>query len=81
MPDLPTRYLGLELENPLVASASPLAGQLDSIRALEDAGAGADRPALAVRGADRTREDGRLELPDRRRRRQLPRGVLLLPRD
>ena len=39
--DLRTRYLGLELRNPIVASASPLAGQLDSIRALEDAGAGA----------------------------------------
>ena len=39
--DLTTRYLGLQLANPIVASASPMAGQLDSIRALEDAGAGA----------------------------------------
>ncbi|MFO1046928.1 MAG: dihydroorotate dehydrogenase-like protein [Geminicoccaceae bacterium] len=39
--DLATRYLSLQLANPIVASASPMAGQLDSIRALEDAGAGA----------------------------------------
>lgn len=39
--DLATRYLGLELKNPLVASASPLNGKLSNIRALEDAGAGA----------------------------------------
>lgn len=40
-PDLSTRYLGLELKNPLVASASPLSYNLDRIRALEDAGAAA----------------------------------------
>jgi dihydroorotate dehydrogenase (fumarate) len=39
--DLTTRYLGLELSNPLVASAGPLTGELDNIRRLEDAGAGA----------------------------------------
>jgi dihydroorotate dehydrogenase (fumarate) len=38
---LATRYLGLELSNPLVASASPLNNKLDNIRRLEDAGAGA----------------------------------------
>ena len=38
---LTTGYLGLELKNPLVASASPLTGRLDNIRRLEDAGAGA----------------------------------------
>lgn len=38
---LATRYLGLELANPLVASASPLNNKLDNIRRLEDAGAGA----------------------------------------
>ena len=38
---LATRYLGLELKNPLIASASPLNGQLDHLRRLEDAGAGA----------------------------------------
>ena len=40
-PDLSTIYLGLELETPLVASASPLTGSIDSLRALEAAGAGA----------------------------------------
>jgi len=40
-PDLSTRYLGLTLRSPLVASASPLSGSLDSLRRLESAGAGA----------------------------------------
>jgi dihydroorotate dehydrogenase (fumarate) len=39
--DLRTRYLGLELQSPLVASASPLTGTLDGLRRLEAAGAGA----------------------------------------
>ena len=39
--DLSTTYLGLQLKNPLVASASPLTGNLDSLRQLEDAGASA----------------------------------------
>src|SRR6266581_3000630 len=39
--DLRTRYLGLELRSPLVASASPLTGNLDGLRRLEQAGAGA----------------------------------------
>jgi dihydroorotate dehydrogenase (fumarate) len=39
--DLTTRYMGLLLKNPLVASASPLTGELDSLRRLEDAGAAA----------------------------------------
>ena len=34
--DLRTRYLGLELEHPLVASASPLSADVDGIRRLED---------------------------------------------
>ena len=41
MPDLSTRYLGLALRNPLVASASPLCESLDNIRRMEDAGAAA----------------------------------------
>jgi dihydroorotate dehydrogenase (fumarate) len=40
MVDLSTKYLGLQLKNPLVASASPLSKKLDGIRALEDAGIG-----------------------------------------
>jgi dihydroorotate dehydrogenase (fumarate) len=39
--DLRTRYLGLELASPLVASASPLTGDLDTLRELEAAGAAA----------------------------------------
>jgi dihydroorotate dehydrogenase (fumarate) len=41
MADLRTRYLGLELASPLVASSSPLTGSLDGLRRLEAAGAGA----------------------------------------
>ena len=39
--DLSTRYLGLALRNPLVASSGPLTEHLDSLRQLEDAGAAA----------------------------------------
>jgi dihydroorotate dehydrogenase (fumarate) len=39
--DLRARYLGLDLASPLVASASPLTGTLDSLRELEEAGAAA----------------------------------------
>ncbi len=39
--DLSTRYLGLDLENPFVPSASPLSRSLDTARRLEDAGASA----------------------------------------
>lgn len=39
--DLTTRYLGLTLRNPIVASAGPLTGTLANIKRLEDAGAGA----------------------------------------
>src|SRR6202795_1012105 len=41
MIDLTTNYLGLRLRTPLVASASPLAQEIDGIRPLEDAGASA----------------------------------------
>jgi len=39
--DLSTRYLGLALRNPLVASASPLSNTADGVRRLADAGVGA----------------------------------------
>jgi dihydroorotate dehydrogenase (fumarate) len=39
--DLSARYLGLELRNPLVASASPLSNTVDGVRRLADAGVGA----------------------------------------
>ena len=41
MADLRTRYLGMELGSPLVASSSPLTGTLEGLRRLEVAGAGA----------------------------------------
>ena len=41
MIDLSTRYLGLELKNPLVPSAGPLTRSLDDAKRLEDAGAAA----------------------------------------
>ena len=39
--DLRTTYMGMELQHPIVASASPLSGNLASIKRLEDAGAAA----------------------------------------
>ena len=36
--NLRSRYLGLELRNPIVASASPLTGSVDGLKRLEDAG-------------------------------------------
>jgi dihydroorotate dehydrogenase (fumarate) len=39
--DLTTRYMGLPLRNPLIASASPVTGELGMIRHIEDAGAAA----------------------------------------
>jgi len=41
MIDLTTQYLGLTLNNPLVASSSPLTDNLDDAKRLEDAGASA----------------------------------------
>jgi dihydroorotate dehydrogenase (fumarate) len=40
-PDLRTRYLGLDLSGPVIASASPLTGRLDDLMRLEDAGVAA----------------------------------------
>jgi len=39
--DLSTTYLGLQLKNPLVASASPLSKNVDTVCLMEDAGAAA----------------------------------------
>jgi len=41
MPDFTTTYLGLQLKNPLVVSASPLSKKVAMARRLEDAGAAA----------------------------------------
>lgn len=39
--DLSTKYLGLELKNPVAVSACPLTGDVDSLQRLEEAGAAA----------------------------------------
>ncbi len=39
--DLSTKYLGLELKNPVVVSACPLSGDVDALQRLEEAGAAA----------------------------------------
>jgi dihydroorotate dehydrogenase (fumarate) len=39
--DLATRYMGFQLNNPLIASASPHNGDLDHIRRLEESGVAA----------------------------------------
>lgn len=60
-PDLTTRYLGLQLRNPVVASASPLCGDLGQLARLEEAGVAAvvlpslfeeqiEQEAMAVHG-------------------------------
>ena len=57
--DLSTSYLGLSLRSPIVASASPLTGELDTARRIADAGAAAIvMPSLfeeeILQGRDRT---------------------------
>jgi len=39
--DLTTKYMGLKLKNPIVPSASPLSQSVDTVKAMEDAGASA----------------------------------------
>src|SRR3954463_15440535 len=39
--DLSTTYLGMKLPHPLLVGASPLSDEMDTVRALEDAGAAA----------------------------------------
>jgi dihydroorotate dehydrogenase (fumarate) len=39
--NLKTNYLGLPLKNPIVASASPMTGELETLRELEQAGVAA----------------------------------------
>jgi dihydroorotate dehydrogenase (fumarate) len=41
MADLRTKYLGVELQNPVVVGASPLSNRIDTIKEIEAAGAGA----------------------------------------
>ena len=39
--DLHTRYLGLELRSPIVASASPMGQKIDTILRMQEVGVGA----------------------------------------
>ena len=39
--DLTTKYLGLDLKNPIIAGASPLSNNIDTVKILEDKGASA----------------------------------------
>ncbi len=39
--DISTKYLGLTLKHPLIVGASPMAGDIDQVKRLEDAGAAA----------------------------------------
>lgn len=41
MANLKTSYMGLSLDNPIVAASSPLTSNIDSLKRLEDAGVGA----------------------------------------
>jgi len=51
MTDLSTTYLGLELKNPLVASASPLSKKVENAKKLEEAGVSAIAEGAALIGA------------------------------
>ena len=76
--DLQTRYLGLELRSPIVASASPLNGEPVTAAAPRARRRGGDRPAVAVRGGDPRRGD-RAQPVARAGHRGVRRGARLLP--
>ena len=79
MIDLATRYLGLALRNPLVASASPLSKTVDGVRRLADAGVGA--VVLYSLFEEQLRQEAARERgAGRRRDRELRRVAVLLPR-
>ena len=63
MKDLSTRYLGLTLRSPLVASAGPLAGSLAGITALAEAGVGAVVLPFTVSSGFRLSEPAEAALP------------------
>ncbi|MCD6307544.1 MAG: diguanylate cyclase, partial [Candidatus Latescibacteria bacterium] len=41
MADLKTEYMGIELDNPIVAASSGITGSIEGVRRCADAGAGA----------------------------------------
>ncbi len=54
IPDLSTTYLGLRLEHPVVASAGPLTGRIETLRVLQEEGAAAVvLPSLFEEDAER----------------------------
>jgi dihydroorotate dehydrogenase (fumarate) len=59
--DLATRYLGLKLKNPIVASAGPLTGDLDALERLAEAGiAAAVLPSLFEEQIERPNAEARI---------------------
>ena len=76
--DLTTRYLGLELRSPIVASAAPHNADPAMARRLDRAGVGAIVLPVAVRGGDRRRGD-RAHALARTGHGGLRRGARLLP--
>ena len=76
--DLTTRYMGLSLRNPLIASASPLNADIGNLRRLEDAGAGAVvLPSIFEEQIIAERQE--LELPHRGGGDRICRGANLFP--
>ena len=76
--DLRSRYLGLELKNPIVASASPMTSSIDSLKRLAGRRHRGRGAAFAVRGADRARGDGHAQ-PHAVGNRAVARSARLLP--
>ena len=76
--DLSTRYLGLHLRNPLVASASPLSQTVDGVRRLADAGVGAVVLYSLFEEQLRREAEQNARLAERRHR-ELRRVAVLLP--
>ena len=72
MADLKTTYMGIDLKNPVVPSASPLSRELGDIKSLEDAGASAivmyslfeEQVALETGEFSHLLSDGALSLAD-----------------
>ena len=79
MIDLSTRYLGLPLGSPLVASASPLCESVDNIRAMEDAGADAVVLHSLFEEQIDVESHAPRSVPDARRRELSPRRSTYFP--
>ena len=46
MSDISTKYLGLELENPIIVASGPLTGDLEHLKACQEAGAAVGRSTV-----------------------------------